>query len=187
MIENERNIRRNLVIEAAHQLMIAARTAPKAKGCDIIEIALVSDRSDLEALAAEMRRQADITGMKFLLRDADNILAGEAVLLIGSHALPQSLNCAYCGYKSCALKPDYVPCAFNSIDVGIAVGSVCSRAADLRLDSRVMFSAAKNSMGYPIVRSQSPLHWARQAKIRSSTANRRKNLQNSPDNARIMR
>ena len=110
MIENERNIRRNLVIEAAHQLMIAARTAPKAKGCDIIEIALVSDRSDLEALAAEMRRQADITGMKFLLRDADNILAGEAVLLIGSHALPQSLNCAYCGYESCALKPDYVPC-----------------------------------------------------------------------------
>ena len=141
MIENERNIRRNLVIEAAHQLMIAARTAPKAKGCDIIEIALVSDRSDLEALAAEMRRQADITGMKFLLRDADNILSGEAVLLIGSHALPQSLNCAYCGYESCALKPDYVPCAFNSIDVGIAVGSVCSRAADLRLDSRVMFSA----------------------------------------------
>ena len=124
MIENERNIRRNLVIEAAHQLMIAARTAPKAKGCDIIEIALVSDRSDLEALAAEMRRQADITGMKFLLRDADNIPAG-----------------AYCGYESCALKPDYVPCAFNSIDVGIAVGSVCSRAADLRLDSRVMFSA----------------------------------------------
>lgn len=141
MIENEREIRRNLVIETAHQLMIAARTAPKAKGCDIIEIALVSDRADLEALASEMRHQADITGMKFLLRDADNILSGDAVLLVGSHALTQSLNCGYCGYSTCALKPDYVPCAFNSIDVGIAVGSVCSRAADLRLDSRVMFSA----------------------------------------------
>ena len=141
MIENERKIRRNSVIEAAHQLMIAARTAPKAKGCDIIEIALVSDRSDLEALAAEMRRQADITGMKFLLSDADNILSGEAVLLIGTQAMPQSLNCGYCGYATCALKPDFTPCAFNSIDVGIAVGSACSRAADLRLDTRVMFSA----------------------------------------------
>lgn len=100
MIENERKIRRNSVIEAAHQLMIAARTAPKAKGCDIIEIALVSDRPDLEALAAEMRRQANITGMKFLIRDADNILSGEAVLLIGTQAMPQSLNCGYCGYAT---------------------------------------------------------------------------------------
>ena len=29
----------------------------------------------------------------------------------------------------------------NSIDVGIAIGSACSKIADMRLDSRVLFSA----------------------------------------------
>ena len=32
MIYDEREIRHNMVIEAAKQMMIAARTAPKAKG-----------------------------------------------------------------------------------------------------------------------------------------------------------
>ena len=38
------------------------------------------------------------------------------------------------------MKPEQTPCAINSIDVGIAVGSACATAADLRLDTRVMFS-----------------------------------------------
>ncbi len=33
-----------------------------------------------------------------------------------------------------------VPCAVNTVDVGIAIGSACSVAADHRVDSRVMFS-----------------------------------------------
>ena len=33
-----------------------------------------------------------------------------------------------------------MPCSLNSIDVGIAVGSACATAADLRLDTRVMYS-----------------------------------------------
>ncbi|MGM9804039.1 MAG: ferredoxin domain-containing protein [Muribaculaceae bacterium] len=141
MTENERLIRHQIVVEAAHQMMIAARTAPKGKGCDLIEITLVSQRADLEALASVMSAKAQETGMAFLQRDADNILCGEAVLLIGTKAQPLALNCGYCGYPNCQLKPEVAPCAFNSIDVGIAVGSACSKAADLRLDTRVMFSA----------------------------------------------
>jgi uncharacterized ferredoxin-like protein len=34
-----------------------------------------------------------------------------------------------------------VPCAINSVDVGIAIGSACATAADNRVDTRVMFSA----------------------------------------------
>ena len=34
-----------------------------------------------------------------------------------------------------------VPCAINSVDLGIAIGSACATAADLRVDTRVMFSA----------------------------------------------
>ena len=35
------------------------------------------------------------------------------------------------------------PCAVNTVDVGIAIGSACSVAADHRVDSRVMFSVGR--------------------------------------------
>lgn len=60
--------------------------------------------------------------------------------------LRQGLNCGYCGYPSCSMNPQSNPCAFNSIDVGIAIGAACSVAADLRVDTRVMFSAGWCSM-----------------------------------------
>ena len=34
-----------------------------------------------------------------------------------------------------------MPCAINSVDLGIAIGSACATAADERVDTRVMFSA----------------------------------------------
>lgn len=102
MIINERDLRHQSVVEAAHRMMTAARTAPKAKGVDIIEIALVEAREDLEKLAEAMRRRSEETGFKFLLRDADNILQGEAVILIGTRRHTQGLNCGYCGYSGAA-------------------------------------------------------------------------------------
>lgn len=146
MIRNERSLRHESVVEVARRMMLAARTAPKGKGVDIIEIVLVSDRADLEVLSDAMRRKGEKTGMKFLLRDADNILQGEALLLIGTRSQVQGLNCCYCGFPTCGLKPDAVPCAINSIDVGIAVGSACSVAADMRVDTRVMFSSGWASL-----------------------------------------
>ena len=41
---------------------------------------------------------------------------------------------------NCGERTEGVPCAMNTIDVGIAVGSACATAADLRLDTRVMYS-----------------------------------------------
>ena len=76
MIINERDIRHQLVVEAARRMMTAARTAPKAKGCDILEIALVDSSDDLNAIAEQMHREYESNGMQFLLRDADNILQG---------------------------------------------------------------------------------------------------------------
>lgn len=52
----------------------------------------------------------------------------------------QGLNCGHCGYATCAARAEGVPCALNSIDVGIAIGSACATAADMRVDTRVMFS-----------------------------------------------
>ncbi len=146
MVQNERNIRHELVVEAGRRMMMAARTAPKARGVDIVEIALVSERADLERLSAVMRQKGEESGMQFLLRDAENILQGDAVLLIGSPVLNQGLNCAYCGCSTCADKPISAPCVMNSIDLGIAVGSACSLAATLCVDTRVMFSAGWSSL-----------------------------------------
>ena len=140
MIQNEREIRHELVLQAARRMMTAARTAPKGKGIDIIEIAMVTD-GDILRLSDEMIRIAAETGFKFLLRDAENIKSADAVVIIGTSQKVQGLNCAHCGFDTCVEKPDLVPCAITSVDLGIAIGSACATAADLRVDTRVMFSA----------------------------------------------
>ena len=140
MIQNEREIRHESVLQAVRQMMIAARTAPKGKGIDIIELAMVTD-DDINRLSEEMIKVSEETGMKFFLRDADNILQAEAVMLLGTRQQVQGLNCGHCGFPTCEGKPLAVPCAINSVDLGIAIGSACATAADWRLDTRVMFSA----------------------------------------------
>lgn len=139
MIQNERETRHQRLLEAVGQMMTAARTAPKAKGIDIIEIAIV-EGNDIKTLSDKTIELGIQKGYKFFLRDAENILSAEAVILIGTHQKEQGLNCSHCGFPTCGDKPQAVPCAINSVDVGIAIGSACAMAADLRLDTRVMFS-----------------------------------------------
>ena len=140
MIQNERASRHEHVLDVARQMMTAARTAPKGKGVDIIEIAMVTG-DDLKVLSDKMVAMVEEHGMKFFLRDAANILQAECVIIIGTREQAQGLNCGHCGYPTCAGRPEGVPCAVNSVDVGIAIGSACATAADLRVDTRVMFSA----------------------------------------------
>jgi Uncharacterized protein containing a ferredoxin domain len=140
MITNERDIRNESVIEIAKKMMVAARTAPKAKGIDIIEVGLVTGK-DIKPLSDMMKEIGEHKNMKFFLRDSESILSAEAVVLIGTALETQGLNCFYCGYATCGEKPKRVPCVMNSTDVGIAIGSACSVAADHRVDTRVMFSA----------------------------------------------
>ena len=121
-------------------MMTAARTAPKGKGIDIIEVALITDE-EIKQLSDTMIAMVEEHGMKFFLRDADNILSAECVVLIGTREQTQGLNCGHCGFTTCVGRTEGVPCALNSIDVGIAIGSACATAADLRVDTRVMFSA----------------------------------------------
>ena len=53
MILNEREARHEQVLRIAQQMMVAARTAPKGKGVDVIEIALITDE-DIKRLSEEM-------------------------------------------------------------------------------------------------------------------------------------
>ena len=139
MIHNERESRHRRVMEAVGQMMTAARTAPKGKGMDLVEIAAV-EGNDIQTLSDKTRELGMENGLKFFLRDSENILLAEAVLLIGIRPQMHALNCGHCGFPTCGDKPQTAPCALNSIDVGIAIGSACAAAADLRLDTRVMFS-----------------------------------------------
>ncbi|MFI3322019.1 MAG: DUF2148 domain-containing protein [Rikenellaceae bacterium] len=148
MITNQRDSRDKHVAQVAHHMMNAARTAPKSKGIDIIEIALV-EGEDIKTLSNKMLELAEELGYKFFIRDGENILDSQAIVLIGTPNVAIGLNCGYCGYDKCASRAWGVPCALNSIDLGIAVGSACSMASDMKVDTRVMFSAglAAKTMG----------------------------------------
>jgi uncharacterized ferredoxin-like protein len=132
----------NTVVEAARQIANAARTAPKARGMDNLVIAVL-DAEELPAIAQTMMRMYEEgRAPDFFVRDAHNLMASQALLLIGTKIKVLGLDCALCGFETCKKKNEYpgVPCAYNVNDLGIAMGSAASRAADMRLDSRVMYS-----------------------------------------------
>ena len=64
MIINEREARKEHVLHVARQMMTAARTAPKGKGIDIIEIALI-EGEDIRLLSEKMIAMVEENGMKF--------------------------------------------------------------------------------------------------------------------------
>lgn len=144
MLINERQNRRERLLKVAEAMVTSARTAPKGKGFDIIEILTVTDEHIAE-LSAEMIKYGEKSGLKFFFRDAENVKQAEAVILIGTKAKTHGLNCGYCGFQTCEekLRHKEIPCSLNSVDVGIAIGSACATASDMRVDSRVMFSAGR--------------------------------------------
>jgi uncharacterized ferredoxin-like protein len=136
--------RHQAVLAVARQMMTAARTAPKARGVDNLEIGLL-DKPELELLAHKMVELVE-TGIATpsFGRDAANLLAAEAAVLIGTKIRPMGLKyCGLCGFSGCGAKdghPD-VPCVFNTGDLGIAVGSAVSVAMEARVDNRIMYTA----------------------------------------------
>ncbi|OHE67261.1 MAG: ferredoxin [Treponema sp. GWB1_62_6] len=123
---------------------MAARTAPKARGMDELIVTVV-DGDDLERLADEMQRIGEARDVAFFTRDAKNIRTARMIVLIGVRNKTRGVPvCGNCGFANCAenAKASGV-CALCVVDLGIAVGSAVSVAADRRVDTRVMFSAGK--------------------------------------------
>ena len=69
MIIDERISRQSYMLDAAKQIMTAARTAPKGKGIDILEIITITER-EIEILSQEMKKLSEETSLKFLMRDS---------------------------------------------------------------------------------------------------------------------
>lgn len=143
MILKEEDFKKNKVIEIAKNMVLAARTAPKGKGSNTIETCILHS-DDLVVIADKMKELGNKHAQEFFIRDADNILNSEALILIGTSIKPLGLYyCGLCGMNDCDTKKtnSNVPCAFNTTDLGIAVGSAVSIAADNRIDNRIFYTA----------------------------------------------
>lgn len=140
------------LLEAARAMCVAARTAPKGRGIDNLFTAVLTGE-DKEKLAAEMQRIGETAQVAFFLRDAENVRRAGAVVLLGTRLKTQGIPaCGYCGFKDCAdnERHDGI-CAFNTGDLGIAVGSAASVAADRRVDNRVFFSAGRAAVNLKLL------------------------------------
>jgi len=144
------NCEKEAVSQMAPEILIAARTAPKAKGFDNI-VTYLLENAEIETLAAEMDKYAEKFGA-FLLRDAENIRKSDAVIMIGlKETQSMGLNCGTCGFETCAAfkaapKTKETPftgpvCSVKSVDLGIALGAAAAKAKDMCLDNRIMYSA----------------------------------------------
>jgi uncharacterized ferredoxin-like protein len=143
------------VLAVANAMAVAARTAPKTRGLDAIETLIVYG-DELEKLADAMEAHGKKTEIETSFsRDAENVSASQAVLLIGLKDLKPKkpdlpLNCGACGFESCAgfLETETKEgtdfpgpvCVFQSIDLGIALSSACSVAARFHVDNRMMYT-----------------------------------------------
>jgi len=152
MIENFNDFYKEEIESIAKKMCIAAITAPKGRGVDIISTRVLIGE-DIKKLSSKMLELGEKYDQKSLLRDGDNILYSDAIVLIGTKIKPLGLKkCGLCGFLNCEEKAKYinVPCSFNTVDLGIAIGSAVSIAADNRIDNRVMYTIglAAIELGY---------------------------------------
>lgn len=145
MIINSVESERTAVLNTAAGMACAARTAPKTRGVDRLNTLILAD-SDVFKLAKHMENIGEETGQAFFIRDAKILKACIGVVLIAVDDRPSGLGeiCGYCGRPNCeAATKEGGHCALASVDLGIAVGSAVSLAADNRVDNRVLFSAGR--------------------------------------------
>ncbi|MGI6736852.1 MAG: ferredoxin domain-containing protein [Anaerovoracaceae bacterium] len=147
MIRSSNEAEHAAAMAAADQMAAAARTAPKGCGLDHV-ITRIIDGAEQKQLAEEMRRIRREYDQDFFERDARNVDNSHCVVLIGVEAIPTVLeHCGVCGYEDCAACAKAGShCAFTLTDLGIAIGSAVSLAADHRIDNRVLYSAGKAAL-----------------------------------------
>ncbi len=147
MIIKSQSAEKNAAMAVAELMVAAARTAPKGHAVDNLEI-LIVDGTEKDQLAEEMRKIEKETGIHFFARDAGNIDSSDVVVLFGTKISPIGCpNCGFCGYKDCEENRKHGGiCSFNPGDLGIAIGSAVSVAANHRCDNRVLFSAGKAAL-----------------------------------------
>ena len=152
-------LKKTAIASVSGLMALAARTAPKAKGQDEIIIVELT-AAQQKKLSTAMSAYGTKHGLGFFLRDAKNIAASDACLMIGVRGkVPVGINCGACGYATCLAftkaaqkaKRGSTPfaspnCAVRMADIGIAVGSAVKTAQIHNVDNRIMFSAGSVAM-----------------------------------------
>jgi uncharacterized ferredoxin-like protein len=152
------------VLAVADLMSLAARTAPKGKGVDTLTLKVLSGK-DLAILSAHMEKIGREMSIGFFLRDAKNMAASDACLLIGADGYDTvGVDCGACGYATCAelaeicQKQKRAPgryagpnCAMRMTDLGIAVGSAVKTAQIHNVDNRIMYSGGVSAIDLGIL------------------------------------
>lgn len=140
-IIKEENFNNITLEQVAYSMCLAARTAPKTRGMDLIETAVVTG-DDLMNLIIKMEEIFQREHRESFKRNSESLKNCSCVVLIGAKLKTNGLKpCSLCGFENCAsCEKNHAVCAFNPMDLGIAIGSAVSVAADNRVDNRVMWS-----------------------------------------------
>lgn len=145
------------IMTVARLMELAARTAPKGKGEDFIEVR-ITEGEEKNAVGREMMRIGEEQNSLGFRRDGQNVIDAKLLLLIGLLEHPGlGTDCRACGYESCgefesASEKDIFEgpnCAHRLVDLGIAVGSAVKTASFHNVDNRIMYRAgiAAKSLG----------------------------------------
>lgn len=143
----------NAVKAVADLMALAARTAPKGKGIDTIEIRVLA-KKDMKKLSARLEKLGKEKNIGFFLRDAKNLDGSDGCVLIGCRGGEAGgINCGGCGYASCAdftkaskkkarqgMPFEGPNCILRITDLGIAIGSAVKTAQIHNVDNRVLYS-----------------------------------------------
>jgi len=137
-------ISKDTLKDVAEFMAVAARTAPKTRGRDNLEIVTIDDEKEKAKLVEKMKEIGKKNDRPSCIRDADNIKDVQQIVIIATKIEPLGLNCGFCGFKTCEeLTRKKAVCAYNSMDVGIALGSAAALAAKFHVDNRLMYSIGK--------------------------------------------
>ncbi len=166
---NSSQAEKEAVLTAAKLMMAAITTAPKGRGVsEVTSILLFDEEKEHLARSMEEQNSHKATPVGFFKRDAQNIRKAAAVLLIGvKGTMPKKpempFNCGACGYPSCSefMKTqkkkgeDFVGplCAFQVMDLGIALGVAAKMAGELNIDNRMMYSAGAAAMNLGLLKA----------------------------------
>ncbi|MBI4595796.1 MAG: ferredoxin [Candidatus Tectomicrobia bacterium] len=152
MIQSNPEIEKEALYRVAKMMCLAARTAPKGRGEDKIVTAIV-DGEEKDRITNEMARLGAEKGVAFFIRDAQNVGKSDLLVLFGTKFGQLGIPyCGNCGFKDCEEnRKNNGICAFNTGDLGIAIGSAVSMAADFRADNRVMFTVGKAAQNLKIL------------------------------------
>ena len=146
-MDNSGAFEREAVRACARFMAAAARTAPKTRGIDNIVVSIVEDRAEIKDLSRAMLEIYKRVNRANFERDAGSIENLDTIFLAGVKDNPVGLDCGFCGSPTCKeQKAKCGFCAFNAIDLGIALGSAAAIAGNLRIDNRIMYSIGRAAM-----------------------------------------